>query len=401
MRPRVSSPDPAPSFVATPNILADDLIPRVTDNFSALGPVRFFQRKPKQEDLLWADVLLVRTVTEVSGSLLNGSPVRWVGSASSGAEHLRGDELTRLGITWAHAPGCNAAAVAEYVLSAILNLPPRRGKSMLEQTVAIIGCGHVGTRLATLLEAVGLHCLLNDPPLAARGDPRPFVDLDVALQADIVSLHIPLTYTGRHATANLMDKKMIQQLRDDALLINTSRGGVIDEDALIARLGRDELRAAIDVWQEEPSINTRLADLAAIATPHIAGYSRLAKQRATTMLREALCRFIGRDTQPSAPCAEHNRRPNAAMEPTEPTILSATGAAALPQACRSVCDPLADTAALRSRLAAAPASVADTFQCLRKSYALRKEFSEMSFIVSEAVTRDRLTDLGFSVNCSR
>lgn len=250
---------------------------------------RFDGRQLQPSQLNDIDALLVRSVTRVDRALLHSSPVQFVGSATAGTDHLDIGYLEQQGIHWCAAPGCNADAVVDYVLASMarLAIDPRQRK------VGIVGCGQVGGRLYKRLNELGVSCLCHDPFL----DPLEQSDL-VSLErllgeCDLISLHTPLTTDGPFPTRGMIGQEELSLVAPQSTLISAGRGGVIDEDALLRRL-RDhhDLRLVLDVWQTEPHINTELQGYAALATPHIAGYSALGKLRGTWMvLRRLIDRF--------------------------------------------------------------------------------------------------------------
>lgn len=277
-------------------ILADENIPFVEKAFSTYGRVETCPgREITAERVREADVLLVRSVTPVDEALLVGSPVQFVGSATIGIDHVDVRYLQKEGITFAHAPGSNAESVVEYVMAALLRLAVRKGRRLEELTAGVVGCGNVGGRLAARLEALGLGVLRNDPPLAESAGAEGFVPLKKLLEeADVISLHVPLTTTGPYPTYHLVDEAVLEQLRPEAWLINTSRGSVVDNRALRRHLERGRLAAVVlDVWEGEPCPDPALIRRTDLATPHIAGYSFDGKVQGTVMLYEALTRHLG------------------------------------------------------------------------------------------------------------
>ncbi|MCC6202904.1 MAG: 4-phosphoerythronate dehydrogenase [Gammaproteobacteria bacterium] len=275
-------------------IIADPLITGCRELFGTLGELRLIPgRSITPADLTAADALLVRSVTRVDATLLAGSGVRFVGSATAGVDHIDLAYLRQAGIEFAHAPGSNALAVAEYVACAVLDCCLRRGRASLAGVSAgVIGHGHTGTEVVRLLRALGITCLLNDPPRAAAGDPGPYVDLDTALGADIVTLHVPLTAAGPWPTRELLHAARIAALRPGTLLINAARGGVLDEAALCRRLvAAADLDVVLDCWAGEPLIDQALLRRVARGTPHVAGHTVEARWRGTWMLRQAYGRF--------------------------------------------------------------------------------------------------------------
>jgi len=281
-------------------ILADANIPRVEAAFGQFGTVRRMPgRDMTTSDVASADVLLVRSVTPVGPALLQDVNVRFVGSATIGTDHVDREYLKARGIPFAHAPGSNADSVADYVVSALLWLAHRRGVSLEDRTVGIMGCGNIGGRLARRLPALGMEVLKHDPPRAraakAKGRDHEFVSLDPVLRtADIVTLHVPLTESGSDPTRHLVDAAFLDRLTNGTWLLNTSRGAVVDGEALVAARKRGAVGGVVlDVWNDEPSPAPTLIEAADVATPHIAGYAYDAKVRGTEMLYEALCDEMG------------------------------------------------------------------------------------------------------------
>ncbi|GAB5521489.1 MAG: 4-phosphoerythronate dehydrogenase [Rhodothermales bacterium] len=274
-------------------ILADENIPFVEVAFAHLGPI---QRKPGRAitstDVQEADVLLVRSVTQVNAALLAGSPVQFVGTATIGTDHIDTVYLAENGICFASAPGSNADSVVEFVLAALLTVAQRTQATVRGKTLGIVGAGNIGQRMAERMPALGLRVLVNDPPLAEAGHPQAssFVSLDTILaESDIVSLHVPLTHDGPHATHHLIGAAQLEQMNPDAWLVNACRGAVVDNQALKAALQKGHLGACIlDVWDPEPDLDPELLQLVDVGAPHIAGYSFDGKAAGTIMLYDAL-----------------------------------------------------------------------------------------------------------------
>ena len=272
-------------------IIADENMSAVGEIFAPYGEVETLPgREINAATVATADVLLVRSVTTVNKQLLEGSSVQFVGSATIGTDHIDQQYLQQKGIHFAHAPGCNAEAVVQYMFSVFCTLELQ----WRDKTVGIIGCGNVGGRLFHRLSALGVSCDVYDPFLS-DAECSSLTNLETALSADIVCLHTPLTREGQYPTHHLINRQVLEQsIRPGALLINASRGGVIDNLALRAHLksGAD-LKVALDVWEGEPEINLDLLRQVRIATPHIAGYSLEGRLRGTQMVRDGMCRSLG------------------------------------------------------------------------------------------------------------
>ncbi len=300
-----------------------------------------------------ADVLVVRTRTRCDAALLAGSRVRFVATATIGYDHIDTAWCASAGISWANCPGCNAASVAQYVQSSLILLSRRHGRDLRGMTLGIVGAGNVGRRVADMARSMGLTVLLNDPPRAEAEGGAGFVTLDeVARRADIISLHTPLTRGGRYPTYHLADGALFASLARRPWLLNTSRGEVVDTEAVKQALDSGAIAdAVIDVWEHEPAIDLQLMDKAFIATPHIAGYSADGKANASRMTMDNICRHfgIGNSCRIEPPA------------PPQPVIEAAT----MDDALLAIYDPRRDSDALRRD--------PSRFEWLRGNYPLRRE----------------------------
>ncbi|MGE6567049.1 4-phosphoerythronate dehydrogenase [Shewanella vesiculosa] len=277
-------------------IIADENMPYVNALFGYLGKIEYVNGRtltPKQvED---ADVLLVRSVTKVNAALINNAhKLKFVGSATIGTDHVDLEYLSTRNIYFTNAPGCNATAVGEYAFIAMLELAQHFGESLAGKVVGIVGAGNTGTAAAKCMQAYGLKVLLCDPIKALQGDTREFVSLDTIIeQADIISLHVPITKEGEHKTWYLFDEARLNKLKPNTWLLNCCRGEVIDNRALIKfKQQRDDVKLVLDVWEGEPNPMAELVALAEFATPHIAGYSLEGKARGTFMLYQKWCELL-------------------------------------------------------------------------------------------------------------
>ena len=282
-------------------IIVDENIPLADELFGDMGKlVRLPGREIKATDCRDADVLLVRSLTSVNESLLNGSQVKFVGSCTIGIDHLDTTYLQRQNIQWANAPGCNANAVVQYVLSAMAYAQPH----WLTKKVGIIGCGNIGHRLYQCLRQLGVDCYCYDPFLSepmlpkkltktlAKKDDIRLVSFEDVLQADIITCHTPLSKAGPYPTYHLLSEPELVQLQANTLLINSSRGAVVDNSALSRQLAKRSFNVVLDVWENEPHIDKELLQQTTLATPHIAGYSLEGKEQGTWMIYKALSEFL-------------------------------------------------------------------------------------------------------------
>ena len=369
-------------------ILADENIPALTACFGDFGEIRTLPgRTIRQADLLDVDVLLVRSVTRVDESLLMGTPVRWVGTATIGTDHLDTEWLEAQGIGWASAPGCNAEAVADYVLSVMAVAAGQQGKALTEGAVGIVGFGNVGRRVHSRLAALGIETRVTDPPLSEAGTPG-LATLDDVLACDRITLHAPLVKDGRWPTQHLLDVERIRALRAGQVLVSAGRGAVVDNAALLERLQAADGGpwTALDVWEGEPLIHPQLGETVHVATPHIAGYSLEGKLRGSVMLAQALGQWLGGGSP-------------AALETLVPEPVTLSSAADHVEAILLVAyDPLRDTRDLRASLNGVHRERAGEFDRLRKEYPVRRELGFHRIAASGDPALDRqLEAAGFTV----
>ncbi len=358
-------------------ILADENIPML-EVFARHGQLRRVAGRSLDRAVLAdAEVLLVRSVTQVDQALLAGSQVKFVGTCTIGTDHLDLQYLTQQGIGWASAPGCNARGVVDYVLGALLTLAERDGVELSKRCYGVVGAGQVGQRLVQVLRGLGWQVLVCDPPRqqAEGGD---YVDLATVLErCDVVSLHTPLTQQGEHPTFHLLGAEQLQSLQQGSWLINASRGAVVDNQALKQLLTqRHDLRVALDVWEGEPQVDAELAQRCDIASAHIAGYSLDGKIRGTSQIYQAFCQHFA-------------LADSAAIEFPAQTLLAMELAAhtpveeALRVICRAVYDPRSDDAAFRLSLQGDALTRRAAFDQVRKNYPVRREIPDLQVRVNQ------------------
>lgn len=278
-------------------IVADKDIYCVEEFFSSHGKLQLLPgQQIKTEHLVDADVLLVRTVTKIDDGLIKDTSLRFIASASSGIDHINAAALKENNIHFSHAPGCNANAVADYFFSTLAWLALNKNRDWQNSSVGIIGAGQVGGNLARKLMAMGMKVLIHDPFLPeSHALANAFSPLSDVIAQDIVTLHTPLTRAGNYPTCQLLDAQMLALLKEGAVLVNASRGEVVDNAALMTLLeSRKDLSVVLDVWENEPEINSALAGKVAIATPHIAGYSLNGKLNATRAIHAEFCQYFNR-----------------------------------------------------------------------------------------------------------
>jgi erythronate-4-phosphate dehydrogenase len=275
-------------------LIVDENIAFADKAFNQFGSVSLVPGREISNSILRnADVLIVRSITNVNAELLINSSVKFIGTATIGTDHIDLDYLSKNKIAFADAKGCNAYSVAEYVFAALLNLSVQLDFRLNEKSIGIVGVGNVGSKATAFAEALGMKVLLNDPPLKRKGDNRNFVDLDEILKCDIITIHTPLNLNGIDKTYHLFNYENLNKLKDGAILINSSRGAVINNSDLLNSIKTKKLRVILDVWENEPDINIELLKNVLIGTPHIAGYSYEGKVNGTKMIYDSLCEFLG------------------------------------------------------------------------------------------------------------
>lgn len=251
-------------------------------------------REITREHLLDADALVIRSKTKATRELLADTPVKFVGTATAGTDHIDAAWLEHHGIYWCAAPGCNANSVSEYLIAALLTLGQRHAFDLAGKTIGVIGCGNVGSRVAKKCRALGMNVLRNDPPLAvATADPD-FMPLESMLpECDVVTLHVPLVKHKPWPTERMADYLFFEQLKPGAVFINAARGSVCDYDALLdAKAGGAVSRMVLDVWSPEPAFRTDVLRMTDLASPHIAGHSYEGKLNGTVACYNELCNFF-------------------------------------------------------------------------------------------------------------
>lgn len=280
-------------------IVVDDKIPYIRETIYQLADEVVFLSGAAitADDVKDADVLVVRTRTHCNQQLLEGSKVQLVVTATIGYDHIDTEWLESAGIRWTNCPGCNSGSVAQYIECSLLLLEQQKGLSLRQSTIGIVGCGHVGSKVKAVAERLGMRVLVCDPPLASTPSPLTshFVSLDeIERNSDVITFHVPLTKEGDYATWHLADDDFFHRLSRVPYIINTSRGEVVDNKALLLAIEEGRVRdAIIDVWENEPHPDATLLDKVFIGTPHIAGYSADGKTNADNMVIDAICQQFG------------------------------------------------------------------------------------------------------------
>ncbi len=376
-------------------ILVDENVPYGREAFGTLGEVVTAHGRAVCRDMLAdVDALVVRSITKVNADLLDGTPVRFVGTCTIGEDHVDKAWLAANGVAFSSAPGCNANSVGDYITAALLTLEQRLGLDLSSMSLGVVGVGNVGSKVAAKASALGMTCVLNDPPRQEREGGDTFRPLSDILACDIITFHVPLEKAGPHPTYHLCDKRLLSAMKPGVIVFNSSRGPVVDNAALKTALAQGHVRATVlDVWEGEPAPDLELVAAAAIATPHIAGYSFDGKVNGTRQIYEALCRARGilPEWDP-APLLPPPDCPELTVDPRVPGALFG--------AVNTVYDISADDARMRGILGQEGREAqAAWFDRLRKEYPRRREFfnTQVRMTAPDAGLAAKLAGIGFGL----
>jgi erythronate-4-phosphate dehydrogenase len=383
-------------------IVADVNIPFVKECFSSLGEVKVIGGREITPALCAdADILLVRSITQVGEELLAGSRVRFVGTATIGFDHVDVDYLRKRNIGFASAPGSNANSVAEYVVAAMLQVGQKYGITLDGKSIGIVGVGNVGSRVAQKAAALGMKVYLNDLPLKRKTGDKKYLPLKQLFDCDFITLHTPLTFEGGDKTFHLADEGFFKSLRTGCVFLNTSRGGVADTDALKKAIREGKLQAAVlDVWENEPDIDIELLQMVDIATPHIAGYSFDGKVAGMFMIYKAACEHFGL-------AAKFNAEPflpEPMMQQLKINSQAGNEQEVLLNAVEKIYDIKSDVLRMRQILNEPAEKRGKFFDRLRKEYPIRREFQNTKVTIATESTEDtekklknKLRGIGFRI----
>jgi erythronate-4-phosphate dehydrogenase len=377
------------------NIIADNLIPYLKGVLEQYSEIRYLPPSGiDRAQLLNSDAILIRTRTKCDADLLAGSKVRFIGTATIGYDHIDTLFCEANRIKWVNAPGCNSSSVMQYIASALVSISHEKNFHLRGKTLGIIGVGNVGSKVAAIAKLLGMNLLLSDPPRARTEGNDKFTPLEKLVdQSDIITFHVPLIRENNDKTFHMADDRFFELFKGSKILINTSRGPVVETEALKRAMKKGMVSAALlDVWENEPHIDSELLEMASIATPHVAGYSADGKANGTSICIRELNSFfdlgIRRDWYPQdLPAPEAMREliydcnNNSRDEIIEAVILATY-------------DVLRDDGNLR----ASP----ESFEKLRSNYPVRREFPfyEVKLIDLKNEIAAPLADLGIKVVAS-
>ena len=364
-------------------IVADNKIPYLKGLLEPYAEVVYLSgRDIRKEDLMDVDAILIRTRTICNRELLEGTKVRFIGTATIGFDHIDTDYCAVKNIKWVNAPGCNARAVAQYVTSSILCFSRKYNFNPSDKTIGIVGVGQVGQKVERCARLLGMEVLLNDPPRARNEGEKNFINLErIQTDCDIITFHPILEKEGPDKTWHMADSNFFAKLKKPVFLINTARGSIIQTDALKQAIRDGKvIDCAIDCWENEPDIDLELLESVLIATPHIAGYSSDGKANATRTIVEQLNMFL-----------ELNMPPKINLElpvPEEPVLkIHKNSPHKIASALLYAYDPIKDTEVLKKS--------PEKFEEIRGKYVFRREYKAFRIVNSAETEAELLRAFGF------
>ncbi len=328
-----------------------------------------------------ANALLIRTRTKCDKNLLEESTVSFIGSATIGFDHIDTSYCAKRGIKWANSPGCNADGVLQWIVATLFKLAENNEFSLKGKVLGVVGVGNVGKKVVQAAKSLGMNVICSDPPRARAENISSFVNFDtIAEDSDIITFHVPLTLQGEDSTWHMAGSNFFQKVKPNTLLINTSRGEVIDSFALLDAFNTEKISSfALDVWENEPNISPEILKLSSIATPHIAGYSLEGKVIGTKMVVDQLSEFFNLGLHPWFP----NPNPITTKLPINHPV--------------SVLDAVIktynidlDDFSLRSQ--------PENFEDIRNNYTYRRDFTGYEVSTQNEEMAISLKELGFQVN---
>ncbi len=371
-------------------IVIDDKIPYIRGAFEPVAEVVYLPgSKTTAGDVKDADALVTRTRTICNRSLLEGSNIKFIATATIGYDHIDTEYCSEAGIEWTNAKGCNAESVKQYIASALFSWSLRKRVDPTGKTIGIVGVGEVGSRVEKFCKAIGMKVLLNDPPRERTEGPEKFCSIEkIQKEADFITLHVPLYKSGADSTFHMVNEDFLNNLGKKPLIMNSCRGEVTETSAIKTALKSGRISGFIgDCWENEPDIDLELLNLSDYGTPHIAGYSKDGKANGTTMSVRAISRFFN--------LGINNWKPSNVELPVN-TIIEIDGSERrdyyiLAEAILATYDIENDDEALRQS--------PHLFEQLRGDYPVRREFHVYTVIAKNIrrETKGILDRLGFNV----
>lgn len=372
-------------------ITADDKIPFLRDVLETKNAkVTYLPGgNIKKDNAKNSDALIIRTRTKCDKKLLDNTKVRFIASATIGHDHIDAEYCKKNDIQWTNAPGCNSSSVQQYMTAALLHIAKEKKIDLSQKTIGIVGVGNVGKKVAHIAKLLNMKVLLNDPPRQRKEKTGCFVPLSEVVQhADVITFHVPLNKTGIDKTRHLANNALIEKMKNGVIICNTSRGEVVETNALKNAIKCKKVSAAIvDVWENEPEIDTDLMQMTDLATPHIAGYSADGKANGTSMSVQAISRRFGLGLD--------DWFPEQLPQPTQAEITIDCRNKNKQQIMHEAIIHTYPIAEDDRILRASP----ETFEAQRGNYRIRREFQAYSLhlLYAKPETKQMLIKLGFTV----
>lgn len=373
-------------------IIADSKIPFLKGVLEPYAEVEYLSPKEiVKEKLINADALIIRTRTHCNADLLEGTKVKLITTATIGYDHVDAEYCASKNIKWKNAPGCNSTSVMQYISSALLLLTKKKNLNLNELTLGVIGVGNVGSKVEKAAKLLGMNVLLNDPPRARKEGSNKFTELDELIsKSDIITIHVPLYKEGINKTYHLADESFFAKMKNGAMLFNSSRGPVVNGNALKSAISSGRISASLlDVWEHEPAIDMELLKMVDIATPHIAGYSSDGKANGTAVCVNEVNEFFNLGLK-------KNWYPEAIPPPLNSADIeidckNLTAQEIFFKTVIPTYNVMDDDADLRSS--------PESFERLRNDYRVRREFSAYNLILRNepAGIAERFMQLSFKV----
>lgn len=371
-------------------IIADNKIPFLQGVLEPFVDIEYLKGSEiTRQNLKDADAILIRTRTKCNADLLEGTPVKFIATATIGYDHIDIEYCKSRGIVWTNAPGCNSGSVMQYIAFTLLYYARQKSIDLRQRVLGVVGVGNVGKKIVRLAEILDMQVLLNDPPRQRNESACGFISFPGILrEADIISFHIPLTMAGEDKTIHMVDEKVLSKINKGTLLMNTSRGEIIVTEHLKNSIKKGNPESVIlDVWENEPRIDNELMDMSFFATPHIAGYSSDGKANGTKMSVQALSKFFGLGID--------DWEPDFLPEPLNPLLhcngLNKNFQEILTELVSQTYDFPNDSRKLREK--------SSEFEKIRESYPLRREFQAFTVEAINIAPGDikKLKQIGFNL----
>lgn len=336
------------------NVLADASLPGLKEAFPHPFHLTVYHNIQELTSFLNnQDILVCRSTLKVNSQLLDQSALKYVATASSGTDHLDLKFLRAQNIQVIDAKGCNATAVADYVISCLAYL--KKQQISLGENAGVIGMGRVGRQVHARLKALRFDIKTYDPPRSAFDKSFESCSLSELYDCDLLCIHPELHHVPPYPSFNLINDEFLSHTKANCVLLNASRGGVVDEKALLSQT--KPLIYCTDVYLNEPELNPKIIQRATLATPHIAGHSLEAKYLAVEIISQQIH------------AAFHLPSPQYAIPP-KPSVFQYNPKQPWEEQVLAIYNPVYESNALKKTDA-----IKTKFQALRKQHKTRHNFS--------------------------